>query len=455
MKKDNKGEKAGSRAAGPRRSRLRGRIEGSEPLGPLYPPVVALDVGTTKIACLVGELDKEGKLERVTAIGNAPARGMHKGVVVDLSEAAASIGASVASAAETAGIKIKNAFVGVAGSHVVSLNRKVQITNPNPSGRVTKAERKQLLEKLKSVKVSPDLRLIHALPREYILDGQDGIKKPVGMWASKIELAGHLVFGAINSIQNLVGAVEEAGINVEDIFLEPLASSRACLHDQEMQSGVILVDIGGGTTDLAMFASGRLVHSAVLPVGGNHITKDISVGLKVPLPAAEKIKLQFGHAQSHLVEDIEMVKTTVDAPWAQEEKTINFSKKFLARVIEARVAEIFSLVLRQARDSGYFSSIASGIVLTGGSSQLEGICGLAEHVTKLPARLGVPAAMPGVVDIPRNPVYATAVGLLLYGSERVFTRGPSQPPEPSTRTLGLWEEVLAKVKGWFGQRNKT
>ncbi len=439
-----------------RKRRQRGGVRAGAGEGlPLYPPVVALDVGTTKIACLVGELDADGRLARVTGLGNTPARGMHKGVVVDLADAAAAIGASVSQAAEAAGVEIEAACVGVAGSHVVSMNRKVSITNPNEDGRVTKAERRALLKKLKEVDVSPDLKLIHALPREYVLDGQDGIRRPVGMWARRIEMSGHLVYGAISSIQNLVGAVEDAGVAVDDIVLEPLASSRACLQEQELQSGVMLVDIGGGTTDVAMFAGGRLVHSAVLPVGGNHITRDISVGLKVPLPAAEEIKLKYGHAQSHLVEDIEMVKASaavLDQPGA---RTVTFSRKFLSRIIEVRVAEIFTLVMKQARESGYLSSIAAGIVVTGGSSQLEGICGLAEHVTKLPARQGLPTAPVGVVDIPSNPVYATGVGLLLYGSEHIFMRGPSQPPEPSTATLGLWEEVLAKVKGWFGQRKKT
>ncbi|MBI5871344.1 MAG: cell division protein FtsA [Actinobacteria bacterium] len=424
-----------------------------------FPPVVALDVGTTKIACLIGELDSEGNLARLAGSGHAPARGMHKGVVVDLEDAARSIRDSVAEAETAAGYQVQEAFVGVAGAHVVSMNRKVSLANPNEDGRVTRAEREALLAKLKKVEVSADLQLIHALPREYTLDGQDGIRRPVGMWAKKIEMSGHLVFGAINSIQNLVEAVGQAGLSTADIVLEPLASSEACLDDSDLNSGVILVDIGGGTTDVAMFVHGRLVHTAVLPVGGNHVTKDISVGLKVPLAAAEDIKLRYGHAESFLVEDIEMVKVPITAAGAGlgtgGDRTVTFSKKFLSRVIEARVAEIFSLVMRQAKDSGYLSSVAAGMVVTGGSSQLEGICGLATNVTKLPARLGEPTAGSGAVDIPVNPVYATAVGLLLYGSRRIFLRGPSQPPEPSTATVGLWNEVLAKVKGWFGQTGKA
>ncbi len=427
-----------------------------------YPPVIALDVGTTKIACLHGELDGGGNLIAVTGIASVPARGMHKGVVVDMAEASESIRAAAEAAAAAAAedeqdetAAAAGVFVGVAGSHVVSMNRRVSITNPNPDHRITRAERQALLRKLKEVDVSPDLKLIHALPREYMLDGQDGIKRPVGMYATNIEMEGHLVFGAVNSVQNLVGAVEHGGLRVDDIILEPLASSRACLSEQDMRSGTLLVDIGGGTTDIALFVSGRLAHSAVLPVGGNHITRDISVGLKVPLAAAEKIKLEFGHAQSHLVEDIEMARVMVEEPGDAGERPVTFSRKFLARIIEARVAEIFSLVLQQAKDSGYLSSVASGIVVTGGSSQLEGICGLAELVTEFPCRIGYPAVAGSIVDIPSNPVYATAVGLLLFGSERVFARGPSQPPEPLTSTLGLWEEVMAKVKGWFGLRNKT
>ncbi|MHB1361263.1 MAG: cell division protein FtsA [Thermoleophilia bacterium] len=417
--------------------------------------MAALDVGTTKIACLIGELDAEGNLARLAGMGHVPAKGMHKGVVVDLEDASKSIKVSLEEAEQAAGYKVHEVFVGVAGAHVVSMNRKVSITNPNEDHRVTRAEREALLKKLKQVQVSRDLQLIHALPREYTLDGQDGIRRPVGMWAGKIEMSGHLVFGAINSIQNLVEAVAQAGLATEDIVLEPLASSEACLDDQELKSGVILVDIGGGTTDVAMFAHGRLVHTAVLPVGGNHITKDISVGLKVPLESAEYIKLKHGHAQSHLVEDIEMAKVPIAVAGGSEDRTVTFSKKFLSRVIEARVAEIFTMVLKQAQDSGYLSSIAAGMVITGGSSQLEGICGLATDVAKLPARLGVPRTGSGAVDIPSNPVYATAVGLLLYGGRHIFLRGPSQPPELSTPTVGLWSEVLAKVKGWFGKSGKA
>src|SRR5665811_1018902 len=225
-----------------------------------FPPVVALDVGTTKIACLIGELDSEGNLARLAGSGHSPAKGMHKGVVVDLEDAARSIRDSVSEAEAAAGYQVREAFVGVAGAHVVSMNRKVTITNPNEDGRVTRAEREALLVKLKKVEVSPDLQLIHALPREYTLDGQDGIRRPVGMWSKKIEMSGHLVFGAINSIQNLVEAVGQAGLSPSDIVLEPLASSEACLDDQDLKSGVILVDIGGGTTDMAMFVRGRLVH---------------------------------------------------------------------------------------------------------------------------------------------------------------------------------------------------
>ena len=440
-------------AAGQIRQR-RSRQVPAEPAPSQYGRVVALDVGTTKIACLVGVLNADGTLARVTGIGHAPANGMHKGVVVDLEDASRSIHAAVEQAAQDAGVPIPEAFVGVAGAHVVSMNRKVVLDNPNPDHRVTSAERKALLQRLTAAEVSSELQLIHALPREYTLDGQDGIKRPVGMYARRIEMWGHLIYGAVNSIQNLIAAVGNAGVEVDDIVLEPLASSQACLTDDERGSGTILVDIGGGTTDVAMFVKDRLVHTAVLPVGGNHITKDISVGLKVPLPAAETIKLEYGHAQSHVVEDIEMVKADAGLLGGSA-RTVTFSRKYLSRIIEARIAEIFKLVTIQAEDSGFLSSIAAGIVITGGTSQLEGICGVAEHITRLPARQGVPLPPAGAVDIPVNPVYATAVGLLLYGSRQVNRRGPSQPPEPSIITQGFWNEILERVKGWFGQSDKT
>ena len=430
------------------RERARGKRR-ALPANAKFPPVVALDVGTTKVACLIAELNADGSLKRVRGCSKVPARGMHKGVVVDIEEAAAVIAEAAESAAAEARAEVLDIFVGVAGSHIVSMNRKVSLTNPNEDGRVTIAERRALLARLEDVEMSPDFQLIHALPRDYTLDGQDGVRRPVGMWAKRIEMSGHLIYGAINSIQNLLSAVEGAGLRAGDIVLEPLASSRACLEEQELKSGVILVDIGGGTTDVAMFTDGKLVHSSVLPVGGNHITRDISVGMKVPLAAAEKIKIEYGHAQSHVVEDIEMVRAEAGEPGSASERQVSFSRKFLSRIVEARVAEIFSLVNRQLKDSGYLSSIAAGIVVTGGSSQLEGIAGLAQHVTKMPARTGAPLTLHGAVDIPSNPVYATAVGLLQIGSEQIFDRGPIQSPEPSTSTEGLWTEVLAKVKGWF------
>jgi cell division protein FtsA len=445
-----------SRDKGREKPRERQRRTGSssDAAAASYGTVAALDVGTTKIACLIGELGADGVLARVIGTGNVPARGMHKGVVVDLELASSSIHGAVEQAATQAGQPVPDAYVGIAGSHVVSMNRKVAIDNPNEDNQVTSAERKALLDRLTSGEVQPDMQLIHALPREYNLDGQDGIKRPVGMYARRIEMSGHLIFGAINSIQNLIVAVGNAGLEVDDIVLEPLASSEACLTEDERESGTILVDIGGGTTDVAMFVDDRLVHSSVLPVGGNHITKDISVGLKVPLAAAETIKLNYGHSQSHVVEDIEMAKADAGI-FGESERTVTFSRKYLARIIEARITEIFNLVIAQAKDSGFLSSIAAGIVITGGTSQLEGICGVAEVIAHLPARQGVPIAPVGAVDIPGNPVYATAVGLLFYGSRQVHQRGPSQPYKPSTITQGFWNEVLDKVKGWFGQTGKT
>ncbi len=428
-------------------SRRSGRDQGRGAAHAGYPPVVALDVGTTKVACLVGELGAGGELARLRGVAKVPARGMHKGVVVDLDEAAESVREAVSQAGKAARAVVRDAFVGVAGSHVLSLNRKVAVTNPASDGRIDRELERELVERLKQVVVPEGFRLIHALPRGYVLDGQDGIRRPAGMWARRVELLGHLVYGDVNAMQNLVSVVEAAGVEVKDLVLEPLASSRACLTDEDRLSGVILVDIGGGTTDVALFTEGRLAHSAVLPVGGNHVTRDISVALRVPLPAAEEIKLQYAHAQSHLVEDIEMERVEIPFP-GEGERRVSFSRKYLARVVEARLDEVFTLVMRQVQDSGYLSSIAAGIVITGGSSLLEGIEGLAANSTGLPARLGVPLA-PAAVDIPRDPVYATAVGLLLHGSEQTSAKGPARPPEPSSSSAGFFNEVLAKVKGWF------
>ncbi len=373
--------------------------------------LIGLDIGTTKICAIVGEANSENGVD-VRGVGISPSHGLRKGIVVDIEKTVNSISTALQKAENMSGIQISQAFVGLAGTHISSLNSKGVVAISGKDHVITHADRDRVLEAARVVVIPPEREIIHVIPREFIVDGQGGVTEPVGMAALRLEVETHIVTGAVTSIQNVVQCVHLAGIEVEEIVLESVASSKAVLGEEEKELGVVLVDIGGGTTDVAIFINGSIWHTHVLPVGGNHITNDIAIGLRIPILQAEQIKKEHGCALSDLVSDLDMLEVR---SIGQKPKPIPRQK--LAEIIEPRMREILLLVKEEITRSGQSHLLPGGVVLTGGGSQFEGLPELASQVLNLPVRIGYPRHITGLVDIIDSPLYATAVGLLLYGKE--------------------------------------
>jgi cell division protein FtsA len=376
--------------------------------------VVGLDIGTTKICAIVGEIQQDGV--DIVGIGTSPSHGLKKGVVVNIESTVSSIKRALEEAEMMAGCEIKSAYVGIAGAHIKGVNShgivavKDKEVTPNDIGRVIDAARAMV--------IPLDREVIHVLPQDYIIDNQDGIKEPLGMSGVRLEAKVHLVTAACSSAQNLIKCANRTGLDVADIVLQPLASAMAVLNDDEKDLGVALIDIGGGTTDLAIFSGGSIVHTAVLSLGGNQITNDVALGLRTPVPEAEKLKVKHGCALASLIGKDE----TIEVPSVGGRGTRTLSRQILGEIIEPRVEEIFSLVLREAQRAGYAELLASGAVITGGSTIMEGMAELAEDVLGMPVRRGVPERVGGLVDVVRSPIYSTGVGLVLYGREHLGNR---------------------------------
>ncbi len=376
--------------------------------------VVGLDIGTTKICAIVGEIQQDGV--DIVGIGTSPSHGLKKGVVVNIESTVSSIKRALEEAEMMAGCEIKSAYVGIAGAHIKGVNShgivavKDKEVTPNDINRVIDAARAMV--------IPLDREVIHVLPQDYIIDNQDGIKEPLGMSGVRLEAKVHLVTAACSSAQNLIKCANRTGLDVADIVLQPLASAMAVLNDDEKDLGVALVDIGGGTTDLAIFSGGSIVHTAVLSLGGNQITNDVALGLRTPVPEAEKLKVKHGCALASLIGKDE----TIEVPSVGGRGTRTLSRQILGEIVEPRVEEIFSLVLREAQRAGYAELLASGAVITGGSTIMEGMTELAEDVLGMPVRRGVPERIGGLVDVVRSPIYSTGVGLVLYGREHLGNR---------------------------------
>lgn len=414
------------------------------PKSPAGAPLVALDVGTTKILAIAGRPLDDGQIE-VLGMGMAPSAGLRKGVVIDIGKTIGSIRDAVAGARQAAEVPIEAAFVGIAGDHITSLNTRGLVTLRSWGGKITGADQKRVIKQALKFKIPEGNKIIHVLPREYILDGVDGVLDPIGMSARRMEVRTHIVMGAISSIQNLVHCVQESGITVEDIILEPLASAEAVLTTDEKELGTALVDIGGGTTDLAMFNEGGICHTRVLPFGGNHVTRDIAVGLRVSLSEAEDIKCHHGMAMVKIA-DPTTVFNVKDLHTGHRRKLL---KSNLAGVIEPRMSEIFHMVKKEIMASGMSKLLAGGVVLTGGASQLDGVERLAQSILDLPVRVGVPTRVVGSPVVVKNAVYATGAGILLYARrhrallEAVPQHHVSVP------------ELLDRVRGWFADTVAT
>ena len=370
--------------------------------------IVGLDIGTTKTRAVVAELREDGGAD-VIGVGTSLSRGLRKGVVINIEDTVASVRKAIEEAEVVSGIVINSVHVGIAGSHINSLSADGLVAIK--SREVTRADIVRAVNAARSAAIiKSDHRVLHVLPREFIVDEQDGIRDPLGMSGSHLKVNVHIITGAVTSVQNLVKSVERAGLDVIGIILQPLASSEAVLSEDERELGVAMIDMGGGTTDLAIFAEGSVMHTAIIPVGGDHFTNDIAVGLKTARSEAERLKVQFGCAVSSLVKDDEII----DVPSMGNRPLRTLSRKLLADIIEPRAEELFDLVAREIKRAGYEGVVTGGVVITGGTSLMEGMPDMAERILDLPARRGLPAGVGGVHEHVGNPMYSTSVGLIIH-----------------------------------------
>lgn len=374
--------------------------------------VVGLDIGTSKVAAIIGEIGEDDHME-VIGVGLSPSKGLRKGVVVNLETTTSAIEKAVADAEMMAGVEVGSVFVGVAGGHIRGINHHGVIIIPNRKNRtITEADIKRVINQAQAVEIPIEREILEALPREFIVDDHRGIRDPVGMSGTRLEALIHIVTGAVTSVQNIVKAINGAGLAVEDIVLQPMASSDAVLEQDERELGVVLVDMGAGTTDVVIYVNGAIWHTGVVPLGGERVTNDIAIGLRTPLPNAEEIKISSGSALASAVAD-EPIK--VQSVGGRQPRTI--TKKALAEIIEPRMEEMLELVHREIQTSGYGDMAPAGVVMTGGASLLKAVPELAEQIFNMPVRIGYPREIRGLADKVKDPIFATGVGLILHGAK--------------------------------------
>jgi cell division protein FtsA len=398
--------------------------------------IVGLDIGTSKVVALVGELKADGELE-VIGIGSHPSRGLKRGVVVNIDSTVQSIQRAVEQAELMAGVEINAVYTGIAGSHVRSLNSHGIVAIKDKE--VTAGDVARVMDAAQAVALPADQRILHVIPQEFIIDNQEGIRDPIGMSGVRLEARVHIVTGAESAAQNIIKCVQRCGLEVEDIVLEQWGSSYAVLTDDEKDLGVCLVDIGGGTTDLAVFAGGALRHTAVIPIAGDQVTNDIAVSMRTPTQYAEEIKIRYACALSQLANPDE----TIEVPSVGDRPPRRLARQTLAEIVEPRYEELFKLIGDELRRSGFEEAIAAGIVVTGGSAKMEGAVELAEEVFHVPVRLGIPQGVTGLSDVVKNPIHATGVGLLQYARAQTIPSGDSKRISPNVRN------VFDRMKSWF------
>jgi len=398
--------------------------------------IVALDIGTSKVVAIVGEITADGEIE-IVGLGMHPSHGLKKGVVVNIESTVQSIQRAVEEAELMAGVQIQSVYAGIAGSHIRSLNSHGIVAIRERE--VTSGDLDRVIDAARAVAIPADQRILHILPQEFIIDQQEGVREPIGMSGVRLEAKVHLVTGAVGAAQNIIKCIRRCGLDVDDIILEQLASSYAVLTDDEKELGVCLVDIGGGTTDIAVFTDGAIRHTAVIPIAGDQVTNDIAVALRTPTQYANDIKIKYACALRQLANPEE----TIEVPSVGERPPRKLSRQTLAEVVEPRYEELLSLVQSELRKSGFEEMIAAGIVLTGGSSKMEGVVDLAEEIFHMPVRLGVPQYVSGLSDVVRNPIHATGVGLLLYGEQHRHSSIGHMMDKSGARG------VLARMKSWF------
>lgn len=400
--------------------------------------IVGLDIGTSKVVAIVGEPRPDGTLQ-IIGVGSHPSRGLKKGVVVNIESTVASIQRAVEEAELMAGCEIHSVNVGIAGSHVRSLNSHGIVAIRDKE--VTPSDVDRVIDAARAVAIPADQKILHVLPQEFVIDKQEGIREPVGMSGVRLEAKVHIVTGAVSAAQNIVKCVKRCGLAVDDIILEQLASSYSVLTDDEKDLGVCLVDIGGGTTDIAVFSDGSISHTAVIPIAGDQVTNDIAVALRTPTHHAEDIKIKY----SCCLPDFVNPEESIEVPSVGNREPRRMGRQTLAEVVEPRYEELFSLIQAELRRSGFEDLIAAGIVLTGGSSKMEGAIDLAEEIFHMPVRLGVPQHITGLDELIANPIHATGTGLLLYGVQNDQHSG--RPVSSPTELTG--DGVWGRMKGWF------
>ncbi|NJD08288.1 MAG: cell division protein FtsA [Methylococcaceae bacterium] len=398
--------------------------------------IVGLDIGTSKVAAIVGEINEDGEVE-VIGIGTHPSRGLKKGVVVNLETTVQSIQRAIEEAELMAGCRIHSVYAGIAGSHISSMNSHGIVAIKDKE--VTQGDVDRVIDSARAVAIPADQKILHILPQEFVIDRQEGIKEPIGMSGIRLEARVHIVTGAVSAAQNIVKCIRRCGLEVEDIILEQLASCSAVLTEDEKDLGVCLVDIGGGTTDIAVFTDGAIRHTAVIPIAGDQVTNDIAVALRTPTQHAEEIKIKHACALTQLAN----LDDTIEVPSIGDRPTRQISKQNLAEIVEPRYEELLLLVQAELRRSGFEDLIAAGLVLSGGSSRVAGLVELAEEIFHMPVRVGVPQYVKGLHDVVKNPIYATGVGLLLFGNQH------NPVGERSPLVGGGFKSVWAKMKSWF------
>jgi cell division protein FtsA len=399
--------------------------------------IVALDVGTSKVCTLVGEAHPNGQL-RIIGVGVTPSRGLRKGVVVDVQEATEAIKASVYKAQKLSGHEITSAYVGIGGGYISATNSKGMTAISRSERGITHLDVDKALASAKTIAMPYNREIIHAIPRDFILDGQEGVRDPIGMHGVRLEVEAHIVTGASTSVNNLVKCVRDAGLEIDELILQPLASGEAVLREEERDLGVILADVGGGTSDIAVFIRGSIWHTHILQIGGQHFTRDVAVGLRTPLRTAEELKINYGQAQASTLEMEELIEVRGFGDGMRQ----SVSRLHLAQILEARAEEILLLTLQEIKRSGYDGLLAAGMVMCGGSSELTEFSDLARNVLQIPVRVGRPYGPQGLTDVLESPAYATSVGLLLWA----MRHGQEEVQTPVVREESIW---LKRVRDWL------
>lgn len=402
--------------------------------------ITGLDIGTTKIGVVIGEVDPDEEV-RIVAVSTAPSDGLRRGVVVNLDKTVRSIERAVSEAERMAGIQVDAVYAGIAGDHIRSINGRGVVAVAGPNNEITEDDVRRVIDAAKAVALPIDREIIHILPQEFIVDEQRGIRDPVGMAGVRLEAEVHIVTGAVTSAQNIYRSIERAGLKVKDLVLEPLASSYAVLTEDEKELGVALIDLGGGTTDIAMFFQGSIRHTGVVALGGRNVTNDIAIGLRTPLEQAEAIKIQHGSAVHRPEDD----KQVIEVPGIGGRTPRRVSKALLVDIIQPRMEEILTLAYEEIKRSEFAHLMNGGVVLTGGGSLLDGTLELAEEVFGTQVRLGLPRSLTGLTSEAKSPIHATGVGLVLYGMQQ----DGADMTHPGGEG-GLFETIVNKMKKWLG-----